>query len=57
MLHGFVLDLALCWTTIKDIYIVMDIVMDDANVCDVLWMVDVYVMGYECVCDGIWMCM
>ena len=38
----------------------MDIVMDDANVgwimdngfvCDVLWMVDVYVMGYGCVCD------
>ena len=45
----------------------MDIVMDDANVCDglwtmdlyvmYLWMVEVYVMGYGCVCDGIWMCM
>jgi hypothetical protein len=31
--------------------------MDNGFVCDVLWMVDVYVMGYECVCDGIWMCM
>jgi hypothetical protein len=30
--------------------------MDNGFVCDVLWMVDVYVMGYECVCDGIWMC-
>jgi hypothetical protein len=34
MLQGLVLDLALCWTTIRDIYIVMDIVMDDTNVCD-----------------------
>ena len=31
--------------------------MDNGFVCDVLWMVDVYVMGYGCVCDGIWMCM
>jgi hypothetical protein len=42
MLHGLVLDLALCWTTTRDIYIVMDIVMDDAN----------YVMDY-----GQWICM
>ena len=32
-------------------------IMDNGFVCDVLWMVDVYVMGYGCVCDGIWMCM
>ena len=52
MLHGLVLDLALCWTTTRDIYIVMDIVMDDANVCDGLWTMDLYVMYY-----GWWMCM
>ena len=32
-------------------------IMNNGFVCDVLWMVDVYVMGYGCVCDGIWMCM
>jgi hypothetical protein len=31
--------------------------MDNGFVCDVLLMVDVYVIGYGCVCDGIWMCM
>jgi hypothetical protein len=25
--------------------------MDNGFVCDVLWMVDVYVMEYGCVCD------
>jgi hypothetical protein len=52
MLHGLVLDLALCWTTTRDIYNVMDIVMDDANVCDGLWTMDLYEMYYEW-----WMCM
>ena len=52
MLHGLVLDLALCWTTTRDIYIVMDIVMDVTNVCDGLWTMNLYVMYY-----GWWMCM
>jgi hypothetical protein len=46
MLHGFVLDLALYWTITRDIYIVIDIVMDDANICDGLWTMDLYVMYY-----------
>ena len=60
MLHGLVLDLALCWTTTRDIYILWWILS---------WMMRMYVMDYGqwicmwcimdggCVCDGLWMCM
>jgi hypothetical protein len=37
---------------LKLLYIMMDIVMDDANVCDGLWTMDLYMMYY-----GWWMCM